>query len=279
MSGWALAVPGFTVTDRYDIVNTDDKQTAVTASATPHTKGSWVELDASTSQDAYLINVNLHDSSLSGTNTGMLVDIGIGGSGSEVVLIPNLLAGWKSGSNSTVIPLYIPAGNRLSARVQAVIGSDTVNVGVRLLSSPNSFLHDMRQFGNVVTYGADEANSRGTRVFSSVADAKGAWIELTASTTEPHSAIGVSAQGDTDVSLTGQTPFIDIGFGAISSEEMLLSNLRCATSSSEIVRLEDLEIAAMGIGRTLPVGTRLVVRCQYPTTANEDLSICLHGVT
>ena len=287
MSGWPLTAPGFTVSDRYDESTTENKLTTVTASGTAHTKGSWVELDASTSQDASFINVGCSNTAVSGTDTGMLVDIGIGGSGSEVVLIPNILAGWQptgasanaSKQRNSGFPVFIPAGSRLSARCQAVIVSDTVDVGVRLLGSPNSFNQDQWQGGCVVTYGADTGNSRGTVVTSTTPHTKGSWVEITGSTTQPHSALALSAAGHTSMFLSLQGALLDIGFGAAASEQILISNIYLQQINTEQMFIQDSEIGLLNIGRTLPVGTRLAARVQFELDVDEEVSVCLHGVT
>ena len=282
MSGWPLASPGFTVLDRFDTSTTDEYLTTVTADGTSHTKGAWVELDASTSQDCHMLAVNLRDTFISATDTGVLVDIGVGGSGSEVVLIPNILGGWQFNStdgNTNAFPVFIPAGSRIAARCQAVISGDTIEVGVRLLSSPNSFNHDVKQGGNVVTYGADEANSRGTEITSTTIHTKGSWVQVTASTTEPHSALALSVQGHSDVSLSSQFALLDIGFGGSGSEQVILKDIMLRQVSTERMMLLDPQISSLSIGRALPVGTRLAARCQFSTGNNENLSLCLHGVT
>ncbi len=289
MSGWPLASPGFTELDRYDLATTDLQLTTVTASGTAHTKGSWVELDASTSQDTYLLGVSLYDTFVSSTITGVLVDIGVGGSGSEVVLISNILAGWQPSSTmssagfttpTVQFPIYVPSGTRISARCQALIVSDTVSVGVRLLGGANSFTFDRARGGNVVTYGADTGNSRGTQITAPGSNhTKGAWTQITSSTTEPHSALVISAQGHTDTALSIQPILLDVGFGAAASEQVLLKDIMLEQSSLEKLSVHDVELAVLSIGRTLPVGIRLAVRIQAQVFQNADVSLCLHGIT
>lgn len=290
MSGWALTSPGMTEVDRFDPATTENRKVTVTASGTVNTKGSWTELLASTSQDCHLLGVGVYNTRVSGSNTGTLVDIGIGGSGSETVLISNLLAGYKpflSGGVSSeahqvgsAFPIFVPAGSRLSARSQAVIVSDTVEVGVRLLSSPNSFVSDQRQGGNVITYGADAANSRGTLISApGTAHTKSSWVEMTASTTQPHSALIATVQGHTSTFQKYQTMLVDVGFGASGSEEVLIPDIFVMSWGTEGIFILDADLGAMSIGRTIPVGTRLAMRAQYSTTLGGDLSVCLHGVT
>lgn len=279
MSGWVLGLPGFTELDRYNVATTSRSRATVTAHATPHTKGSWVELIASTSQDTHMLGINLSFTFWSSNATNMLVDIGVGGSGSEVVLIANMCGGWHGREvGMTIIPVYLPAGTRIAARCQALITEDIVEVGVRLLNGPRSFTQDQWQGGNVVTYGADEANSRGTFVTGG-ANVEGSWTEITNYTTEPHSAIGLSVQGYTNTNLTNQNVLLDIGFGAGGSEQVLLKNIMLRQTTTEQMYVDDTELGMLTIGRTLLAGSRLAVRLQFQTAADRELTLCLHGVT
>lgn len=194
--------------------------TTVTASATPHTKGSWSSLIDPTSRPSYGVWVVVATVATTGTNTSLLVDIGYGptGGGNEQVVLPDLDAGYV-GLTSVVrgrcyyFPVYIPTGVRVSARCQAVIASDTVVVGIYLeqdsLYPPAG--------GGVLAYGADTANSRGTSV-TPASGAFGSWAQLTASTTRAHRfwAAGYDPLGDTSIATAGEV-LVELGVGPDSS--------------------------------------------------------------
>lgn len=97
------------------------------AGGSVNTKGSWTTITASTTAAINALAVNFGGQrNTSRTNTGMLVDIATGGSGSEVVLLSNIFIG-TSGSAEQIAPMCtppfvvptIPSGTRLAARVQA----------------------------------------------------------------------------------------------------------------------------------------------------------------
>ena len=83
-------------------------------------KGAWAQLYASTTSDAFGLLICINTNTLSASSRGTLVDIGIGDIGSEVVLVPDLVAGnagaYIVGGIWYYFPIFIPAGTRVSAR-------------------------------------------------------------------------------------------------------------------------------------------------------------------
>jgi hypothetical protein len=106
--------------------------TRATASASTNTKGSWTQVNAALPFDSYGFWIAIAGTATSATLTDVLLDIGIGGSGSEIVLVPDLLAGWVGTPTQDLrnlwIPIFIPKGTRVAVRCQAQIASDTVDV-------------------------------------------------------------------------------------------------------------------------------------------------------
>jgi hypothetical protein len=112
--------------------------TQVTSSSTANTKGSWVQLTSGTPQDADWIDVGLNGFGV-GPGVCAAVDIGIGPSGSEQVLLNNLVCYWNSGPGPSFphfyLPLAIPAGTRVAARSQDNAGSNSVYVCMNLFQT------------------------------------------------------------------------------------------------------------------------------------------------
>lgn len=142
--------------------------TSITADATTaHVKGAFTQLISSVARPAYGVMIALGNvGTTASTNTRMLVDIALGPSSSEIVIIPNLIAGQAAASASSsgsphnyFFPIHIPAGVRVSARCSTLALSDTCHVQIRLLENkiPGKW------YGQRVTaYGANTANSTGT---------------------------------------------------------------------------------------------------------------------
>jgi hypothetical protein len=164
--------------------------TSVAAHATTaHTKNAtYTTLIAATSYVAYGIFVGFHTTSTAATRESFLVDIAIGGAGSEVVIIPNLLAGNQAASGTTshmgsyyFFPIRIPSGVRISATCQSDTAADTVYTAVHLLQHPMPG----RWYGSRVTaYGADTATSTGVSM-SPGSSTYATDVNLSASTTNP----------------------------------------------------------------------------------------------
>lgn len=63
--------------------------TTITASGTTHVKGSWAQLIASTTKRTTAVVICM--GAASGTDVRYFIDVGTGGAGSEVVLIPDIV--------------------------------------------------------------------------------------------------------------------------------------------------------------------------------------------
>lgn len=192
------------------VATTATEGATITASASSHTKGAFSagQLIASTADDSYGITVLIGGTGLTAsTNERALMDIGIGASGSEVVLIPNLLCGnveaaVSAGPGSVMyhFPIFIAKGSRLSAALQALVSADTATCQVWLHRHP---IGPGAWFGSRVTaYGPDTATSSGvahTHGNGSYAAA----TQIVASSTNPIKALQVGV--DLGVDTTGAT--------------------------------------------------------------------------
>ena len=145
--------------------------TVLTSDAVSNTEpATETEIFASTSFDTDWVNIWFHTNVLAATDSDALVNIKTGAAGSEVSLIPNMLAGWApvippgtvSGAPNPKFysfPLYIPAGTRISATHRSVRTSIGCNVMIELLGGGRS---NHWTGTEVEAIGADTANSSGT---------------------------------------------------------------------------------------------------------------------
>jgi len=191
--------------------------TLITASGTAHVKGAYSagQLIATTSEDTYGITVTLSDIHQSATVTSCLVDIGIGPSGSEVDLIQDL-NGWgapapgQGGTKTWYFPVFIPKGERVAARSQALIVSDTIRVAIWLHQAADDYGMNVpvmwERLGAVT-------NSNGVAV-TPASGAFGSWTTILDPTTKPYSwwHVGFDAQADTTQAVNTSV-LIELGFG------------------------------------------------------------------
>lgn len=104
--------------------------TAVTASASLHTKGSYTELLAATTKRSTCLMILIRSSTAA---SDFLIDVATGAAGSEVVLIPDLLYASSLTDMNYTFPLRISAGTRISARCQADVSAAVCLMAVYVL--------------------------------------------------------------------------------------------------------------------------------------------------
>jgi hypothetical protein len=264
------------------VTNSQPTTTTVTAHATANTKGTWTEIIASTSAAATWVQVHVDSTFVSGNDTSMLLDIGIGAAASETVLIPNIGCGFRgtaftgniynnSGSD-WFFPLSVAAGSRLSARAQsAKAAGATALVHISLWSSGGGIS------GSAIdAIGANTATSRGVDVVAGLSNVEGDWTEITSSTSNDYRALLWAIQGAGDSGLLAGQLLLDIGKGGSGSETVILSNRPNVLGTSET--LAPNPGAFLPVLASLPSGTRLAARAQFDSASAQSVDVILYGV-
>jgi hypothetical protein len=236
-----------------------------------NTKGAWTELVASAPFDIGMFIMNV---TATWTYGDFLFDIAIGASGSEIVLVSNLSycqagSSWWSNSAQYIIPIMIPAGTRISARVQGtVLAAGPLNwlkMSTQLFPA-NQFLS--QQFSQSETLGALTASSNGTEVDPGTsANTKGAWTELVAATTIPIKAFHFSLSSGADLFKTSCYWAVDIGVGAESSEIAIVSDY-CIALWASSYQMHPQTSPLLPI--EIPLGSRVSARCKCTITTAGD---------
>jgi hypothetical protein len=224
----------------------------LTASATPHTKGSWSQIIASTSNVTTLIRFFLSGVSVSTADSATLLDIGVGASGSETVIVPNLAIGGSAGSFYS-IPVEIPSGSRIAARIQGVRASQTATISARDFFALNA--GDTASIGTTAdVLGTDTATSTGTAMSGS----SGTWVEIEDSTTKDYIGFAIAPSvSDTDTTAFGDAAY-EIGVGAAGSE-VAFGYIQFAFGATESFSLASSRSPNL-FGREVPTGSRLAIR-------------------
>lgn len=270
MSNWSLPAVGGHGIDNF--IDSSDYYLAV-AAGSANSKGSWVELTSSLARPAYGLLL-MWGSILGSTEDGHLIDFGVGGSGSEVVVTPDLLH--ATDNNGVVyrmrrafLPQRIPSGTRVACRVQSEVASSSyIRVSGFALSSP--LLAGTR----CTAYGLSTSVSEGTTLTAdSTQHVKGAWAELTSSTANPIRFLMIAFGSARDAGRPNTRFLVDVAVGGSGSEEVILSNLFCCTRSfNNQTNPEIIGPFAYGI----PSGTRIAARCAC-ATASEPVSLVVYG--
>lgn len=198
-------------------------EVTVTKNTTANTKGSFIQMIASTLHEA----VGFYVTSWGGNPaTSYLVDVAIGAAASEHVIVENLAIyamGYEA-NHPYFVPLRVPAGSRVSMRSQGNSGS-AGGAGVSITMMYGSDLR--KTFSRCVTYGANTADSGGTPLVTD-----NVWAEIAASVTHDikYLIMAITGRG---VGLAGDENVIyKIGIGAAASEQDLIGGLVSRTDTT-----------------------------------------------
>lgn len=253
----------------------------VTASATPHALGTWSELLASTADNVRGFLLTTSATASAGADTSTLLNIGIGGAGSEVTVLESLQVGFQFGENITYpgvdqavvfpIPLALPSGVRVTACARSAVASKTVTMSlIPLYGAPMS--GDSPVYGRATVYGVDTAASRGASALASGTNAKGSWVEMTASTTYDTHALLLNMA--TNTSMNNRIFNFDVGVGASGSEAVVVPDWLVVGGGGETAEVLP---RVAPLANAIPAGSRIALRAGSP--ASNTFYPHLHAFT
>lgn len=255
--------------------------TVVTADVAAHTKGAWVDIIVAAdwsgfTGDAFEIEIRFNNSTASAIDHRALADIGIDSGGGYASIIDNLAAGYASGYGTNGegvvyrFNLRIANGVKIGCRIQALIGSDTVQVAITVKGNPTN--PGLVRVGTAVTtIGADTANSGGVIIAGGGA-ADGAWTQMIASSAADYWAweFGYQCQ---DTVFTGGCLHIDIGTGAAAAEVPIVQDLIIYKQTTEV-------IAKPIVNAVYPVAAATRISARIQAQGNEaNQSVILYATS
>lgn len=247
-------------------------EVALVTSSTANTKGAWSTLISGTATPGAWISLG-GDRITTAGDRAVLVDIGIGAAGSETVVAPNLIMGFRFFRN-TLFPLHIPAGATVRARASSPLTSDFVRIRTHVFhGEPDGGLSVP---GRITAYGVVTASSGGTQVTpNATSNVKGSYAQLTAATTAPIHALMVMVQGSSNT-LLDVDYLIDIAVGASGSETIIMPDFAARTMSDEYIYTRTPEFLPMSL--SLPEGVRLSARCLSVNSASAAaVEVAVYG--
>jgi hypothetical protein len=275
MADWPLLFDG----QRWEDLTTGAAGFTVTSHASANTKGTYVELTASSTNDASLIYVELVP--LGATSADYLFDVAVGAAASEQVILENLIACRVTAATGRLgahymFPVSIPAGTRVAARCQDTTGGQGTRVSALLMSQ--SFLPS-RPLGIVTTYGANTADSGGTQVDpGGTANTYGAFSEITSSTTRPTRMLYVGFGNQVNAARTNCSWRVDLAVGAGGSEQDIIESILVSGDAPS----DSLSPMCAGpFPVSIPSGTRIAAnaRCDTNDATDRLLDVVLYGVS
>jgi hypothetical protein len=187
--------------------------------------------------------------------TDYLVDIAFGASGSERVVIENILyTGNTSGAGAKTFffPLKVPANTRVTVRAQSA-GANTIQVGIHFFEASFEGMPSCNRF---ITYGSVPSTSSGTALAAPGAGAWGAWTTITPATAADHIWI-MGILGDQDISTrtASQKWAWQVGEGS-AGNEYIVQPETWFTSTSTVFGIS----AFYGTWQSVPIRERLSMR-------------------
>jgi hypothetical protein len=247
----------------------------ITADTSAHTKGAWTQLVASTSSDASMLVCVAASIGSTSVDTASLIDIGFGASGSETGVASNIAVGGAGTAAGALrigalfaIPLQIPSGTRISARLQSVVtGGKT--------AAFQAYVIDTGDYATAPTsvdvIGTSTATSKGTEFSGS----SGTWNEVIASTAQAYRAVGiVISTHSTNTNSVGGIREYSVGIGA-SGSEVAFGTIRHEVGTAENASL--MPPYSQLFGRNIPAGSRLAVQHNIAATP-ETVGVTLIGI-
>lgn len=239
----------------------------------PHTEGSWVTLASGLDWPGSWVVLKQGPYFSSGSYQPLFADLAIGGSGSETLVVANVLVGCRP-AGSTLLPLHVPAGATVRGRVSG-LQSQAISLGLDVYGGePDS---GVTTPGRVTTYGVNEGSSAGVALTpSGTASTKGSWVEVASSTSYPIHGVMVLAQPSA-FPFVNATYTVDIAVGSSSSETVILGDLMFTESTGGWVAPHSPGYLPLALN--IPAGVRLSARCAASTTTTNTLQVVVYGFT
>jgi hypothetical protein len=273
MSDWSYQSGG--ISEAFGLNTAASTTQLFTSNASANTKGSWTSLGTTT---RHTTRMKVHLNVPGSTVRDMLCDIGVGGSGSEVVVFPNLVLSAGSSQDNGhhyEFPCNIPAGTAISVRGQASTGGTTGWCSIHCIAdgllTPRG--------GIVFAIGANTSTSAGVDINepSSSANTKGSYSQITASTDYPIRQLWLAQTNLKSASVAQLHRLADIAVGAASSEQIIVPDLSLRAWDGPDHHMQNV----LGpIPVNIPAGTRIAIRSQLDLSiASPKWNCVLYGVT
>jgi hypothetical protein len=249
--------------------NSGTQLTGSTAHALPASPTEIISA-ATNNLEAEWIRIHVMSMSTSATNTDALLNIYIGGAGSETLFIDSLSAGWSPTPAAVGLPcvywfpVRIPRGTRISGSLRSLIASDTVRVLVEVGVSNGAHWVG----SGVETLGETTASSRGTAVTPSTTGS--GWVSMGTSARR-YRYVQVGVQGNNDTTLLDGYLNWHVGTGSA-----LLQRLGGMPSRTDAAEAH--EFAQNGRWCDIASGTALQLNCYSSAAPSGNVFATLHGV-
>ena len=255
---------GGTMEEEGMVLSTSDG-TVVTGSGTGDVKGAYTELVSAANNTVNSVGGTIFIRS-NGAEDIILLDIAIGGAGSEVVVVPNLMFRMVGTLSQIAIPIpvRISSGVRIAVRFQSGGGgSDTAKI---VLHRFIPTLANDPGLSQGIDIGTDLASSSGTQVATSGSiNTFGSWVEL-------ESSLSVAIKGFTITwfrdasSWTNASQTYQVAVGSAGNEEIIFKGQPVSVTGGEVSYGWGTDFIPVGIAS----GERIAIRAATSVIAGSD---------
>lgn len=247
--------------------------TSVTAGAA-NTLGNWVQVYATTPFPASGMVVQLGQAGIavSAQNSQTLLDVGVGVSGQEQVIVGDMAIGGSLPFASWQIPIAVGQGQRIAVRLRSAVASKSCTMGVSIYGGGGGLEGGYKG----VTYGAVTASSRGTILTAAGAtNTEAAWTQITAATTSRTGWLIIGLAAPNNALATGQNGLLDIGVGTAPAGTPIINDIPFSVSTNEDVNCA----YPLTYPVNIPAGQGIVARYRGTSTAAAALpNITVTGI-
>jgi hypothetical protein len=259
----------------FNTASTPASSTGITFAApvATNTKNTvFTELIASTTQDTAWLVVEMYVVTAA---AACLVDICVGASTAETVLVPDLYT-YNVVLNAHVltpyvIPVNIPAGTRISVRCQSSVTVASLRISLQTIAPGAAGIGGL---GRIEAAGVVSGSSSLTPVDAGAVLHTDVVAQLIASTGFDYKWVIAALSFDDNTTATGATWLVDLCTGAGGSETPFLSDILFTVGT-----VQDDGIAVLGLPVSIPAGTRLSARARSSnnTAGDRVVDVALWG--
>lgn len=241
----------------------------ITASGSINTKGSWTQIVASTNYDVEFIYHVSSNMTANGVTTGGLLDIGTGAAASETVIVENIFVGGCGlvgvSPQPLVIPIRIPAGTRVAARLQSNTASRNNESFWAFMGGSNVPTYPL--YTGVETIAANTATSGGTAHTAGNTGTESSWTNIGSAITQNWRAVQLHVGTPSGTVSNSLAYHFEIGYSSTKLHEYLVG-----TGGNENSTI----FPYIPLPCNIPAGTQMQIRGECSGTA-QALEFTLMG--
>lgn len=243
----------------------------ITPSGTALTKTAWSQMlsAAQVTSDISLLSMSIANSGSGLSDASAVLDIGTGASGSETVVVADIPIGSTITNNGFFIPVRIPSGTRVAARVSFVRTATAASIYVAQAFLHSAFASQLPTTCDVL--GNNPSSATGT----AMSGASGTWVQITASTAKDYQCLWPAHSLTTGTNL-GEAVTFSVGIGA-SGSEVVLGQFATQCNQAQKSCNQFIGSGPFPVTGPIPAGSRIAVRHNITSTPGNH-SFALIGV-